>query len=497
MVGDPRSQPVSSQVRRAADETPMLYGLVAVSMLGLVILASLLSVNVFPAITNDSVVYIEHSRDLLGGGLVVDGFRQVGYPAFLGAIRGIADFVGAEPLLATAVVQRLLLVLAGVLAFRAWRWWSLPLLVFLFAPATIAYTNFLLTEALAFSLAVLLVLPTVAYLRAIRDQPHETLSRRLLLWGGLATLGALYLFTVRFTFAVFGAIPLVLAMAGWKSRHRKLGLGLLASYVLLAGTFTLALALENRGELGVATPSATGDHAEYYYAWLQVFREEPENRTDPELAEYYDDGVVYDFERQLTADDVPYRERNDQFEDEISAMLSAAGVSEQLSKVESMAWSLLGGRIHDVAGGLHGIVHSTSSDVDESIYLNSLALQNGPQAFADRYNDGRRPQAIITDPLGVRFPVPDGQSLTMLLVPLSVTTMIIGLRYTDSRWTATTGILVVLATAIGMGWIRADNFRFLLVSSAFAIAVATSLLPQLWPRWREKTATVPITVVAS
>jgi hypothetical protein len=178
-------------------------------------------------------------------------------------------------------------------------------------------------------------------------------------------------------------------------------------------------------------------------------------------------------------------------------MLSAAGISELGSKLESMAWGLAGGRLHDIAGGVSGIVHSTRTDVDRWTYLNSYAIDNGPRAFADRYNEGRLPQVVITDPIGVPLPVPDGQSLAMVLVPLSIAVMLVGLRYRDSRWVAVSGLLVVFGTAIGMGWIRADNFRFLMVSSAFGIASATSLMPLLVGRWANRKAGVPVVMMGA
>jgi hypothetical protein len=466
-------------------------------IVALVVLLSLLSVNTFPSVTNDAAVYIAYSRDLIGGGWVEQGFRQVVYPVFLAGVRGLARLVGAEPLLATAVLQRLLSVAAGVLAFRAWRWWSLPLLVYLFAPATIAYSNFLLIESLALPLAVLLVFPTLRYLRDVGNEPSPELDRRLLVSGGLATLGALFLFGLRFTFAVFGAIPLVMALAGWKTGHRRLGVSLLAVFLVTAGALTVAFTLENRAEWGVATPSAQAGHAEYYYAWLHVFREVPENREDPSLARFYDDGEVYDFERELTFADVPRAERDERFEAEIAAMLDAAGMSKTGSQLESMAWSLAGGRLHDLAGGVFGIVHSTRTDIDRWINISSFAVKNGPVAFADEYNDGLVPQAVITDPLGLPLPGPDSQSWAMLLVPLSLVITVIGLRWQRTRWTSVAGLLVVVSTAMGLGLIRADNFRFLMVSSAFGIAAATAVAPEIFRRIREPKATIPLTAMGT
>jgi len=377
------------------------------------------------------------------------------------------------------ILQRALVGFVCVLAFWRWRWWSLPLLAFLLAPGNIAYTDQVLTEGLGLSLAVLTMMGAVAYVDVVRSDPSG--QRRTL--GGvliaLVSLSALSLYMLRFTYAVFVVAPLVLCVVAWKSQHRSRALLAGVSLILLAGSFTVVLTLENRDELGVASPSSGSLPAHYYYAWQQVFAVNPENTSDPDLAVFYDDGFVHAFSRTVSAAGVHYSEQADLYESEIRSMFAAAEISLVGSQLKSITWSLAGGRLHDVSGVVSRVLSSTRSDVDQTVYLNSFALDNGKQAFADEFNDGAPVGSLITNPAGVRIPIPAAQRLTSLLLPLAIVVMLVGLFSNETRSLATVGLLVVLGTAVGVGVIRADNYRFLIASSAAGMTVASAILPSV------------------
>lgn len=445
-------------------------------LVGLIGLSALLSVNLFPTVSNDGVVYLEYSRDLRSGGVVVEGFRQVGYPIALAAVRATSSLFGAEPLLAMATLQRLLLVLGSVIVFMLWRWWSLPLLAFLASATTIIYPNFLLTEGLGLPLALLLALAAIGYLKLVQsDEPME--KRHILVTLGLIATGiSFYLFTVRFTFGVFGAVPLVMMWASLTTPFRRFAISLFAAFIAAAGLFTFLLALDNQAEFGVAAPVAGGEPTRYYYAWMQVFELHPENAREAALAEYYDNGVVHDFSRQVSASGLSYEEQGAVYDDEIHSMIEAAGFSMFRSRLQSMAWSLAGGRLHDVEKETVKMLDARRTDVEDAIYLNQYAATNGIEAFADEYNDSRVAEAVITDPIGVRVPIPHGQTMVRYLLPVAIVIMLLGLHSREVRPTSLAGLLIVVGTAVGLGWVMADNYRFLITSSAAGLAFATDVL---------------------
>lgn len=468
------------RLRLIREPSPLL-SIVLTSLLIIGMAIAVLSVDVFPVVTNDSVLYLEHSRSLADTGWVQYGYRQFGYPLFLAATRTMADVVGAEPLLTTVIVQRLLLLVGAYLIWRLWKWWSLPVLALVVSPHVLAYTNLLLTEALGLPLALLLVYPTVRYLRLL-DQGEAGERGAVGLAVAIVFL-VVALFSLRFTYAVFAAVPLVLLVASWNTRLRRSAAAALGVAVVLMGLITVAMAAENRADYGEFSPNVLGEPVEWYYAWQQVFTIHPENRDDPELERFFDDGFVHDFNREVSGRDLSPDERSALFRGEIEAMFEAAGLSVMPARARSVLFSLRGGRLHDTGGVVNDILASDGLDT-ELMYLNEFAQGEGPEAFEQEHNDGRPARAIVFGS-PVPNPVPSTKSIVVLLLPASLIAMLIGLWNRETRALSAMGLLVVVAFAIGMGWIWADNLRFLLPTSAFGIAAGSGVARGLvWRRRR-------------
>jgi hypothetical protein len=452
-------------------------------VLGLFVASAFLSVNVFPVVGSDAMLYIEHSRDLFSGGLVEHGYRQVGYPVFLALTRFVANVTNAEPLLATVVVQRAMLLLVVYLAWRYWRWWSLFLIVVLVASDTLALSNYVLTESVAASLAILLVFPTVTFLQRLG---REDFTRNLAWLGVLIVALVVGLYLLRFTFAVFAAVPLVLAIVGWRTPRRWLTFGMLGVTVVTIGVLALATSIENEAEHGEFFPSVEGDPVRYYFAWQQVFKVPPDVTLTDELLEFWDLGQVHHFTTEIRALKLSPREKKAAYDAEITAMFEAAGRSELGTQVDSLLYSLRGGRINDLRLDL--IAAARREDVDSHIYLSGFARHWGKQTFANIYNDGQLAEVLITDPIGIPAPVASTSRLIAWLLPIGLLVMVVGLFVRSTRPLSAMGQLVVIAFAIGVGAIRADNFRFVWPTSAFGIAIATGVLATLAVEFRARQA---------
>jgi hypothetical protein len=248
---------------------------------------------------------------------------------------------------------------------------------------------------------------------------------------------------------------------------------------VLFGSFALAVSMENNTEQDVFSPSARGEPVEYYYAWQQVFTLNLQNREDPSLSEFYDGGFVHHFSREVGAMALGPEEIEATYDAEIEDMLEAAGIHLTWSRIESALYGLIGGRLHDTEAEVGLIVASRRLDVDQTIYLNRFANRRGVQAFVDEYNDGQLAEVLITDPVGRAAPVPSTGDLVAVILPLAVALMVTGLAFSHTRTLSAVGLTVVVTFALGMGWIRADNFRFLMPSSAFGLVVAIGVLAQL------------------
>jgi len=462
--------------RRIRDATPKDLVLSVVGgLLVLFVALAFLRVNMFPVVTNDSVLYLDHSFDIWGGGWVEYGYRQVGYPLFLATARALGDVFGAEPLLTAALLQRALLLLAALLAWRFWRWWSLPVIGFMVAGQTLAYTNLLLIEGLALPLSLLLAFPTVRFMELLSREKSTVRRLRAAGYGATAALLVLMLFSLRFPYAVFGVVPLVFVVAGWRTDYRRMTIAMLGATVALMGLFVILTSIENRAEHDRFAPNVRGEPVEYYYAWQQVFTVHPENRTDPSLQDFYDEGSVHDFIREVDAMERSPEERTSAFDDEIAEMLEAAGIASGLSRAESSLHALTGGRLHDTGGVIGDVVASRNFDT-ELVYLNEFAQRRGHEAFVEEYNRGRGAGALLTNSLRVPLPTPSTKALIAVLLPMGLIVMVIGLTRDQTGWISVAGLLVVTVFAVGIGIIRADNMRFLLPTSGFGIAMGTAVL---------------------
>ncbi|HEY6635929.1 MAG TPA: hypothetical protein VI141_10000, partial [Acidimicrobiia bacterium] len=445
-------------------------------------------------LTNDSLLYLDYSRSLDTFGWVTGGYRQFGYPLYLALVRGSADLIGVEPLFAAAIIQRGLLLGAVVLAWLHWRWWSLPFVLLLLTSETLVYSNLLLIEGLALPLAALMVFPTIYCLRAIRDGSYVEKRRTVLMLATLVALIALTLFSLRFTLLVFGAVPLALTIAFWPTELRRSVAAILAGFILAGALITLAMSAENHQEWGVFSPSAYSAPVRYYYAWMLVFRVHPENQTNPDLAEFYDEGRLREFITSVWLDETTHEEKWALYDQRTDAMLDAAGISIMGSRLTSMAWSLAGGRVNDVGSALDLIIPATRADIERAMYLNGYYEENGAAAFEERYNEGRMGEAVITNAIGRPLPSPGTRWVIALLLPASLIVMLAGLWRPTTRLLAATGLTVVLTQAIGMGWIRSDNLRFLLPGSVFGVAVGTAVLCHLVASRRRPTRQAAVTV---
>lgn len=449
--------------------------LILALLIGLFAVSTVLSVNIFPVITNDSLAYIGHSNDLVGFGWVNFGYRQFGYPASLAIDRGIADLVTVEPLLFASVVQRALLLVAGGLAVFVLRWWSIPLLAFLLAADTLSYSNLVLTEGLSLFVAVILGLLMAFLFRVVQEEKD---GRRVLVWGlgALVSALSLLLLTLRFPFAVFGIAPGLLVAACWRSSFRRSAMTIFGIYLVLSGALVAMLSTENEEEYGLLFPSVNGERALYWAAWSQVFVVDETNSADAGLKGFYNGGSPYAFITEVDRSGLEYWERQEIYRDAVEELLANADMSPAGSQWEAFIWSLRGGRLDDINGTIKAITTSDRQNVDDVIHSNSFEREEGVAVFAERYNRSQEPGAVLTSQLGQRLPLPSGRGYLKFALPVALVVLLLGLTWRRTRYLSLAGLVVVIVYAAAIGSVRADNYRFLVTTSAFGITCGTAVL---------------------
>ena len=452
----------------------------AVVLLALVAGSTILSVNLFPVLTNDSLTYVRYSGDFADFGWVHVGYRQFGYPLFLWITRSLSGgLVSIEPLLFAVFVQRLLLILGVGYAAWLWRWWSLPIVILAITSEVLSYSNLILTEGVTVPLALILIGATGHFI-SLAKSPNPSDSRRAALAiGGLAALIALSLVAIRFPFAVFGISPLVIAVAARDTPLRRGAWVLFGLYLVGASLIVGLISFENRVEYGEFSPSTRGARSEYWAVWTTTFRLEPSNASDPDLADSYGTGDPYDFMSKVDSLDIPYSEQAAIYEQATEQMLVDSGSGVWGSRARAFIGALMGGRINDLEGVIEQVEQSDRWNVDEVIHSNVYSREKGPDAFADEFNGGELPEAVITAPLAERLPLPTALLLIQILLPTSLIVCCVALWNPGSRLVAIAGLAAVIAHAVLIGYIRADNFRFLLTTSVFGIGAALGAL-SMW-----------------
>lgn len=440
--------------------------------------AFFLGVNTLPIVANDSLTYLDHSRDLTGEGWVQGGYRQIGYPLVLMGARLVSGVVGVEPLLFSVLVQRLLLVGGLVYAIRIWRWKAFPLVVVVLTPELLVYPNFILTEGLTVPLSLILGCLTSHYFveaeaaLSIPAKPSARRSDRTVLLAGLGSGVVLVMILTRFPLAIFGIVPLGISAHSLvtKSSSRRLMSGVTLALIALAGSFSLLASVENEREFGVFFPTTNGANAEYWGAWRLTFGLHPENQEAEELAAYYEGGSPHPLIARLVAEYPVYSERADAFDIEIEHLLRISGTSLTRERLFSFLGALRGGRHNDLATYSKTSLGSTSRTLDEAILRNTFGMENGVRAFAGRYNDGHLPEAVVTSPAFPMLPLPGLQDVLSIAFPASLIG-IVALAGMKRRYLVGAIFLTpALVMSAAMGWLLLDNLRLVLPTAVFAIA---------------------------
>ena len=443
---------------------------------GLLAVSTFLSVNLFPVVTNDSLTYIGYSHSPSEFGFVEFGYRQFGYPLFLAMARFGAEQLTIEPLLFTAFLQRFALAIGLTYAILLWRWWSLPIVLFGLTAEILAYTNLILTEGLTLPLALIITCLTAHLFRLKAKGQFDSSTRTGLALVVAIALVALGLLAIRFPFAVFGICPLLVAVASRNTNLRRAAWAGFAGYLVAAVAIIGLLAFENSREFDQLSPNTRGARSVYWATWNAVFTLQPENASDPDLAEFYDDGDPYVFIGEVDSMNVPYPQQASIYEDAIEDLLSAAGLGVWQSRAESLVGALTGGRMDDLKGIIDRVVKSDRVSVDAAIHNNAFSREHGAATFADQFNGGELPEVVVLAPLAQRFPLPTAREFAGVLVPISLIVLLVGLMDGTTRLWAAGSLAAVVAFAAFIGYVRADNFRFLSTVFVFGIATACAVV---------------------
>lgn len=444
----------------------------------LVAVAAVISVDIYPILTNDSLAYLSHSNSLREAGAVQVGYRLIGYPAFLAAIDSIASVLRYEPLLLSVVLQRLVLLSGLAMAAWLWRWRAVLLIAVALIPTFLVYTNFILTEGLGVGLAVwygIAVAVVVTRTPALMDGGGTVRRKRLVVAAGsLALVLFLALVTIRFHYVLTGlGVAAVIVQLSWSRSTRRAGLVLGGILVVGGAAFLTLASLENADEYGTFFPAVRSERSQFWAVWTITFQDDPENQENASLSELFAGGSPYNVIREIDA--LPdYSDQQEAYRAAIKTLIDESGSTMMRERLASVLGVARGGRIDDVLGIVSDASLSNIDTVERMIYRNAVAAREGPRYVDDVYNEGRRIRPVITSPLAPWRGFPYFLPLYQLLLAASIIVVAGGLVVPSTRVLAVVGSGTFMVISVVFGYYMLDNVRFLLVPLVLVITIAAA-----------------------
>jgi hypothetical protein len=446
----------------------------------LVILSRALSPDIIGILNNDSIHYLERAKHPSEFGLVSQGFRQAGYPLFLSAIGVFTDLTPYDLFFTAALVQRILLLVGlGYLGYLL-RWWAAPALVFLSMPTLVTMTDLLLTEALSLSLAILLACLLVhasGLGRAVTDS-----SRRVQLqWAAGGVLATLVL--VKFQYAAM-LLPMVgVVFTDWRSSRlsRNAALMIVGLPALFIGLLGLGQAIENANETGEFLPVSESARAAWYSSYKSVFFD-IESPIPQRLEPFYDDGDLYVFLHGLEGKESDYLIRREIIASRIDDLFLAAGTTHWRERWKALIGFLQLGPSDDIESTVRFIREKPITQVETLNDRNFFSTAHGTATLYATYNGGQAPSFLTTSAVALAIGPDDYRSARSWVLPLSIWILALSIFVKEPRWLAGGTLLLVIAVTATHAYYYTSNSRYTLPSAAFAVVVASAVLPRLAER---------------
>jgi hypothetical protein len=457
--------------------------LVAVVICGIAA-ARFFDVSLAGAVTNDSLGYLRSADAPLSGGIVSHGYRQAAYPVFVMLSNRLGDALGWDHIFGAALMQRIALLLAILVAIWALRWWSVPLVALLTSATAVEHSNLLLPEGLLLPLC--LVIGALSAAVVVR---RVTTSRSARVIAIAICASVVLAASLKLQYSVWFAVAV---SAVWLLNRdglvtRRFCLVAVGVSVGLVGALALAQSIENHSELGVFEPVSERARAEWYGAWQSVFSFDRDHRTDPALAEYWDDGNLYTFMHSLEARVTDYPTRARIFRERISAMFDAADTSARAEQLHAFVGALGMGRMDDLASVIDQAVDARDN-ATASASFNTAFRDGGLERIVDGYNDGHTPGLATFGPLlsPSQRVLSDHRPSRAWGGWTALIAMVLSLLVAGRHRLMSAGVLLgmaVYAAALASGYI--DNARYLIGPYAIVLVGGTLAVRALAARVRE------------
>lgn len=460
----------------------LIYGGLALFAIG-----RFLTVDLMPIAFNDTVNYLNHSRNFSELGVVYFGFKQFGYPLYLKLVYLLSTVSPFDFFFTAVLIQRLLLFSAALYCIALFGIYSFPMVFFLSLPALVAYSNMMIPEGFTTALSAVFACTMIHAIRGIDGKKGE--NRSIILPFSVGCLAFIFLVFAKFQFAIFALFLTVVVWVVLQEKGKK-SWPIITIYGvtgIVSVAFALVLASENKREMGEFRPVSNLSRHYYWGVYNLVFKtSNKNNKNKPELKEYYDGGDPYLFLHGLEGREKNYLKRSEMMQRRIQALWTASGYSTGGERLKSTLWALVGGRKDDLQSATHGLLRNDSAANYKRNTLNFFTRKHGTMPFLKRFNDGEIPQYFkgLGRPLST-FNKSYATIQKYYSVAIAVL-LVAGMLKKRHRFFALSAFLCILGIAFAAGTLLLDVWRMLLGGWVVTGIVATMVLESLAIQLRQK-----------
>lgn len=329
------------------------------------------SVSLYPITPNDSVVYLLHFDLLSEWGMVQWGYRQVGYPLFLGGLQAIAGILDTEVLFLSSFVQRMTFFLASVLFIKRAKLFAIPGLLILCNPNLIIYTNILYPEGLIIPLVIVLINIFFSIKSSYSDFKNFSLI-----------LVILFLTLIKFQYVVFAALPVFLYSTQGLS-FKKFLYRLAFLFVPLCA-ISLSFCIENFTEYDKFWFSFKTARTKLFAVY------EGKREVIKDLApSHYHGGNIFNFVHKVESNIKDHSKQERILNEKTKKILDMLEISPQIEKLRSMFYFFFFPRGNDF-DWIRFFLNKNRRSGREYFSSNFYIKGNGLEGFLKRFNNNKK-----------------------------------------------------------------------------------------------------------
>lgn len=373
----------------------------------LVVLYRVFSLDIYPAISNDSIHYLNKtvSKIYFSEPLRIiqpGGSKFSGYPLYLSIWHNLSSFLPVDGLTLMALSQRVFLAVSLVWLIFNMGLFSIPIALLFSTGIFLAQSNLILTEGMTMPLGIMFSISLVNVFK-IRGEKDILASPKLWFLFLVLSITFCFILLAKINIITFVLPLLILAFAvercGYKLKLKPTRIVWpITLLIFFASAYVVAISIDNYRQFNDFSPIMGKSRILYYGAWTQVFHLYPENRKNPELAEFFDKGSPYNFIHGVEKNCGGLGKYNCTYPIQkmrAHELLDRANISLAAERIRSFTMGFIGGGKQELQATRNNFMKFNGLTLPDSIqFSNYYTRKYGKEKFFSIYNGGEHSKVI-------------------------------------------------------------------------------------------------------